>query len=155
MDLKAELKKQGILGNLTMFLTLLGASGFFAWLFNLLSRDMLLSIMFVIMCITSIITVITKYQFADHNNKSSKSDLVLVESLQKERSKADNLMRAYIRLRTAYRKNLGMVSRDLSYGGDEKNVREDGKEHLQNKNERDLFMEAERLSRESGVPDDA
>jgi ABC-type multidrug transport system fused ATPase/permease subunit len=74
---------------------------------------------------------------------------------ENEREQNNKLRNAYIRLRTAYRKNLNMASREVQCGLKANVVGRDSKERFQNMSEHDLFIEAERLSRESGVPDDA
>ena len=150
MDLKSEFQKQGILGNITMFLTLLGAFSSLASLFNLLSRDVFLSIMFIIMCMTSIITVITRHQYAKLKDKMDSSNLILVESLQKERLRAEKLKSAYIFAHAAYQKAVGMTTRNIQYDGNVNIVNEGSHEHLQSMDHHDMYMKSEIFAREVG-----
>jgi len=77
------------------------------------------------------------------------------DTIQKEGARSDNLKRAYIRLRYAYKKAAGITTRDASIGIGMKDVNEDSVVHLQQLDEYHLYLEAEKLAKENGILEDA
>ncbi len=71
------------------------------------------------------------------------------------RDGTDELKGAYIRMRHAYKKAAGITTKDTSHGMDMSVVKEGSKEHLQQLRHEELYMDAERLAHEVGIPDDA
>jgi hypothetical protein len=68
--------------------------------------------------------------------------------------RADKLYSAFIRMRYLYKDAIHMTTRDLEYDMGEGQVKEESQEHFQQMDPHDLYMEADRLSKEAGVPDD-
>lgn len=119
---------------------------------NWISDNILLIISFIIsVLIMTLIFSLAFYYMNKYINEKVENMKTEKDSVEERLNK---LKKAYIQLRTAYRKNRGIVVRELQFGITANIVDGDSNEHLQQMNEHDLYIDAERLSRESGVPDD-
>lgn len=82
MGLKDELKKQGRWGIANMVLAILGATGFFSWLFfglwGHISRDLLIDVFFILLLASSVITLISRRQISE-----------IKQDIQNEKVRAD------------------------------------------------------------------
>ena len=76
------------------------------------------------------------------------------KTLKDRATKIDNLNRAYVRMRYAYKKAAGITTRNTSFGMGLSLVSEDSTERLQQLSPDTLFMEAERLAQHAGALDD-
>jgi hypothetical protein len=76
------------------------------------------------------------------------------KTLKDRATKIDNLNRAYVRMRYAYKKAAGITTRNTSFGMDLSLVSEDSREHRQQQSHNTLYIEAEKLAQHAGVPDD-
>lgn len=70
-------------------------------------------------------------------------------------TKINKLNQAYICLRYAYKKAASITTRDLSYGANTSSLNEGGREHIQQQGQHELYIGAEKLARQAGIPEDA
>jgi hypothetical protein len=88
-------------------------------------------------------------------NDKDKEISVLNVKVDEQTAKINEQKQAYIRLRHAYKKAAGITTRETSYDIGVSSVNDGSTEHLQQLGEFELYMEAERLARSAGIPEDA